>query len=101
MQQSREMVVLTRDCEGTLIPYGNKTTLFKGTRVTIMQSLGGTFTVYTDQGAMYSVAGSDAEALGKDPSAVTAQVDAPKSGSDAGRPLEELIDEQLRTCYDP
>lgn len=99
MPQSREMVVLARDCEGTLIPYGNKTTLFKGTRVTIMQSLGGAFTVYTDQGAMYSVAGSDADALGKDPGAT--QVDAPKSGSDTGKPLEELIDEQLRTCYDP
>ena len=37
-----ETATLTRDCEATRIPYGDKLTLHKGTLVEISQSLGGT-----------------------------------------------------------
>ena len=60
-----EPVVLTRDCEGVQIPSGNIIKLPSGTRVRITQSLGGTYTVITEEGYMVRIAGKDADALGQ------------------------------------
>jgi probable FeS assembly SUF system protein SufT len=89
-------VVLTRDCEATRIPSGSKVVLPGGTRVAITQSLGGHFTVTTDEGALLRIADKDADALGE--RAATAAVPAP--------PVEGVFDEQqvweqLRTVFDP
>src|SRR3989338_8020412 len=92
-----ELVVLSRDCDVTEIPSGPKTTLPKGIQVRITQSLGGSFTIVTDDGYMARVSGSDADAIGK---MVGADLK-PVSTFDTNRPLEELVMDQLRTCYDP
>jgi probable FeS assembly SUF system protein SufT len=62
---------------------------------TLSQALGGSFTVYV-QGKMFRIAGRDADAIGK-------PVPAPPAlPPDATLPeVQELVWQQLRTCYDP
>ncbi len=91
---SHETVTLTRDCEATAIPFGGTERLAAGTRVTITQSLGGTYTVTTERGAMVRIEAKDADALGLAPSQVQPQ-SAPAEFS------EKLVWDQLKTVYDP
>jgi len=99
--QAPETVVLTRDCKAVAIPSGQGIELFKGTEVRITQSLGGSFTVVTLQGAMASIDGRDAEALGKPvPAAVLAANAAPEGPADLAA-VEKQVWAQLKTCFDP
>lgn len=91
----REETILTRDVEGSAIPYGDKVPLTKGSPVIITQALGGSYTVVTMQGYMVRIEGADADAIGKEVVAV------PTAEELAGRPLVDLVWDQLRTCYDP
>ncbi len=61
---SSHVIVLSRDCEATEVPYGGVQVLPAGTRVRIMQSLGGTYTVATEQGSMMRIEAKNADALG-------------------------------------
>ena len=61
-----EQVVIARDCEATLIPFGNKITLKKGEEGHITQALGGSYTVMI-RGNLVRVEGKDADAIGKIP----------------------------------
>jgi probable FeS assembly SUF system protein SufT len=89
-----EQTQLTREVEAIQIPGGHPVTLEKGWDVVITQSLGGTFTVQVPSyGGLFRIAGKDADALGKEPTA------APAAG--AGGELEEQVWGALRTCYDP
>jgi len=92
----REEVTLTKDCKAVQIPYGYDVPLAAGAKVSIVQALGGAYTVLTDQGMMVRVAGPEVEALGKQANAVP-QVE----GEVTKEKLEELVWDQLRTCYDP
>ena len=92
----REEVTLTRDCKAVQIPYGYDVPLAEGEKVTIVQALGGSYTVMTERGMMVRVAGEDVEALGKQASAAP-QID----GEVTKEKLEELVWDQLRTTYDP
>ena len=91
----REETVLSRDVEGTAIPYGDKIPLTAGSPVIISQALGGSYTVVTMQGYMVRIDGKDADAIGKEP------VAPPTAEEVAGRPLVDLVWDQLKTCYDP
>ena len=62
---SSDAIVLSRDCEATQVPYGDVKVLPAGTRVRVMQSLGDSFTVTTEQGEMMRVDGKNADALGR------------------------------------
>ena len=91
----REETILSRDVEGTAIPYGDKIPLTAGSPVIISQALGGSYTVVTMQGYMVRIDGKDADAIGK-------EVVAPPTAEEAaGRPLVDLVWDQLKTCYDP
>jgi probable FeS assembly SUF system protein SufT len=91
----REEVVLERDVEVSAIPYGDKITLQKGHPVIITQALGGSYTLVTMQGYMVRLEGQDADAVGK-------EVQAPPSAEElANKPTDQLVWDQLRTCYDP
>jgi len=87
-------IVLSRDCEATQVPYGSVQVLPAGTRVRIMQSLGGSYTVSTEQGFMMRIDSKDADALGLAPQAQPAAA-AP------GEFSEKLVWDQLKTVYDP
>ena len=89
-------IVLKRDCQATQIPSGSKMVLPAGTGVTITQSLGGQFTVTTDEGGLYRIAGEDADALGEGATQAAAQ--APMT---FGPFEEERVWEQLKTVFDP
>ncbi len=112
-----ESIYLRRDCTALLIPSARPVRLPKGTKVTIEQALGGSFTVYAD-GVLARITGADADALGlasPEPTPTPAQVSDPSvtdeeqaSASTEFRhealdePLDEAqIQRQLRTCYDP
>jgi probable FeS assembly SUF system protein SufT len=91
----REARTLSRDVDAAAIPYGDKIPLVAGTTVFITQALGGSYTVMTDRGYMVRIEGKDADAIGEQPTA------APAAAEVAGRPLQELAWDQLKTCYDP
>lgn len=93
-----ETVKLKRACEATQIPSGSKMIIPAGTEVRITQSLGGTYTVITDEGIMVRIAEKDADALGVEASDDTLKGEA-SSGS--GKSIEQRVWDQLKTCYDP
>jgi len=93
--QDSEPVTLARDCTAIIVPAGDQVILRKGARGLITQALGGSFTIYLD-GNLFRIAGEDADALGKDP------VLPPQLAPDAAdEDVEDLVWEQLRTCFDP
>jgi probable FeS assembly SUF system protein SufT len=89
-------IALKRDCEGTLIPSGDKVTLPRGDLVEVTQALGGSFTVRTGVGYLVRVSANDADALGL-------ENELPKEASPADAAafnLEKVI-ESLKTVFDP
>ena len=93
--QNSEPVTLVRDCTAIIVPAGDQVVLRKGARGLITQALGGSFTVYLD-GNLFRIAGEDADALGKEP---VAPPQLPPDAADED--VEDLVWEQLRTCFDP
>jgi len=91
-------IKVIRDCEAIQIPSGEKQTIAAGTEVRITQSLGGTYTVMTEWGALLRIEGKDADAIGK-PKAEGPKLDH-SSPLDAPS-IEKLVWDQLRTCFDP
>jgi len=90
-----ERIELTRDVDAIQIPGGHSVTLEKGWEVMITQSLGGSYTVQVPAyGGLFRIAGGDADALGKEPTAE------PAPGVASGD-LEQQVWDILKTCYDP
>ena len=85
-------IITNRDCSGVLIPSGEPIKLKKGTQVKITQSLGGYFTLYVN-GNLVKLSGEDADAIGE-------KIKTPKNIAIHSFD-ENLIWEQLKTCYDP
>ena len=94
----REEVTLSRNADAVMIPSGERVLVPQGSRATITQSLGGSYTLITERGLMVRVSGKEVEAIGKAPENV-AEV---KEGEAlTPQKLEELVWDQLKTCYDP
>jgi probable FeS assembly SUF system protein SufT len=92
---TNEPFSLSRDVRAVIIPAGEELQLRAGTNGFITQSLGGSFTVYIE-GNLFRIAGSDADALGKEP---VPPPEIPENATD--KDIEEVIWQQLKTCYDP
>jgi len=92
---TREPRTLSRDVEVAAIPYGDKITLTAGTTVYITQALGGSYTAMTDHGYLVRVEGTDADAIGEEPTKPLTAEDV------AGRTTEEVAWEQLKGVFDP
>jgi probable FeS assembly SUF system protein SufT len=88
-----DFITLTRDCVATQIPSGVPHPLSRGSQVRLMQSLGGSYTVMTDQGYMVRLDPKDADALG-----LTAAASAEAAPAEFS---EKLVWDLLRTVYDP
>src|SRR3990167_7164345 len=84
---------INREVEATLIPSGMKVKLQKGTLVAVTQALGNAYTVHVN-GNLVRIAGKDGDALG------LVVLDADDANQLTGT-IEEKIDAQLRTCFDP
>lgn len=93
---SRENTTVTRDIEVIQVPYGDKVTLAAGTPAVITQALGDTYTIEVPTlGGLYRVAGSDADAIGK-------QAETREASTEPAGPLEEgTVWDCLRKVYDP
>ena len=92
---TNEPFSLSRDVRAVIIPAGEELQLRAGTNGFITQSLGGSFTVYIE-GNLFRIAGSDADALGKEP---VPPPEIPENATD--KDIEEVIWQQLKTCFDP
>jgi probable FeS assembly SUF system protein SufT len=91
----RKGFTLAHDCEVTIVPAGHRTVLPAGTRVTLLQALGGTATVKTRDGEMARLDRHDAIELGV--------VEAPERAEVAAdTPFSvDLVWEAAATVYDP
>ena len=90
---SEGYIALSREVQAVKIPEGHVLALPAQTHVSIMQELGGSFTVVVpDRGGLFRIQGCDADALGREKVAVT-----------VGDGLFEVekVWAQLRECYDP
>jgi probable FeS assembly SUF system protein SufT len=65
-QNKKKEIHLTRDCNATIIPSGDKLRLSQGDCVILKQALGGSFTVQTDCGYLARISATDADAIGLD-----------------------------------
>ncbi|MEW5836670.1 MAG: putative Fe-S cluster assembly protein SufT [Pseudomonadota bacterium] len=92
---SSEPFTLERDCPAVMVPQGETVVLPAGQVGYITQALGGSFTVYVE-GNLFRIAGSDADALGKEPPPPIELADG--AGDEE---VEKLVWEQLRTVFDP
>lgn len=93
-----EPVVINRDVDAILIPMGELITIPEQSVVFITQALGGNYTVNIN-GNLVQIGAKDADALGFEVRKKES------SGEDSlnadGTLKEELVWEELRTCYDP
>jgi probable FeS assembly SUF system protein SufT len=90
-----EPITVRRDCDAVLIPQGTPITIPADSVVFVTQALGGSITVNVN-GNLARVAGRDFDALGLEPAEdIATRADL----SDAE--VEDLVWEQMRTCYDP
>ncbi len=92
--ENTEPICLTRDVECIQIPSGQKATLVTGTEVSLVQSLGGSFTVAA-RGGLFRVTAQDADALGLEvPTESISQQTLEGS-------IEDRVWAALKTCFDP
>ena len=60
---AQEYAIISRDIRAVEIPQGTPALLATGTHVRITQSLGGSYTVVTDQGQLVRIEARDADAI--------------------------------------
>jgi probable FeS assembly SUF system protein SufT len=77
------------------VPAGVPVKLRQGKTGFITQALGGSFTVYVE-GNLFRVAGSDADALGRE---MAHPPELPPDATDED--VRNLVWDQMRTCFDP
>ena len=94
---SNQEILLSRDTPAVRIPSGDKITLLAGSRVYITQSLGGTYTVASEQG-LARISDTDADALGID---LVQSSSSEISASHEGEVDAEKVWDQLKNVYDP
>ena len=78
-----------------MVPQGETVTLPAGSYGYITQALGGSYTVFVE-GNLFRIAGRDGDAIGKE---APAPLELPDDASD--EQVEQLVWQQLRTCFDP
>ena len=86
-------IKLIRDVEVNMVPSGDKVTLVAGNLVQITQSLGDNYTIVIN-GNMAQISAENADALG-------IEIEKPYSDNISSEFSEQLVWDQLKTCYDP
>jgi probable FeS assembly SUF system protein SufT len=95
MAHSHESFVIQREVDAVMVPSGHAIKLQPGLAGFISQALGGSFTLYIE-GNLYRLAGSEADAIGKEP-LITPELPPNATEDD----VRELAWKQMRSCYDP
>jgi probable FeS assembly SUF system protein SufT len=94
-----ELIKLSRDCEAVQIPLGTAVTLPAGSEVSVVQTLGGNFTVHATEG-LFRIAARDADALGIErTTSLMEEVCTPPEAT--GPADEKQLWACLKSCYDP
>ncbi len=95
-------ITLTRNCDATTVPHGERVALAAGGEVQIVQRLGSSITVRTEFGTLLRIDGDDADALGLEPAERTEDggVGGDGAGDDAGFDPARVA-AALRGIYDP
>lgn len=93
-----EPIVVSRDVNAILIPMGESITIPADSVVFITQALGGNYTVNIN-GNLAQIGAKDADALGFETAA--RKTSSEDSLNEDGFLKEELVWDELRTCYDP
>jgi probable FeS assembly SUF system protein SufT len=91
-------VALAREVEAVVIPDGKETRLRAGLPVKLTQALGFSYTVQTEQGQKYRIAGKDGDAIGQK---VVGTLRSVKEVPQDAESLQALAREQLKGVYDP
>tara|TARA_R110001599_G_scaffold353870_1_gene601370 strand:- start:162033 stop:162575 length:543 start_codon:yes stop_codon:yes gene_type:complete len=92
--QERTLLTTRRDCPGRLVPVGDPVMIPANTFVTLTQALGGNYTV-VHNGNMVRVDGTDADALGFEPTRLEFALPVD------GKIDEAQVWEALHTIFDP
>jgi probable FeS assembly SUF system protein SufT len=95
MAHSHEPFVIQREVDAVMVPSGHAIKLQPGLAGFISQALGGSFTLYIE-GNLYRLAGTDADAIGKEPLLVP---QLPPNATEED--VKALAWQQMKTCYDP
>lgn len=95
MPSHDEIITLSRDVVGVLIPAGTRVELPEGAPARITQALGGSYTIQVE-GHLFRISGTDGDALGKEAHEIP-EIDNQASDED----IERAVWQQLSTCYDP
>lgn len=90
-------IELIRDVEAIQIPSGDTVLLPLGTKVIITQSLGGSYTVATEQG-LARISAKNADALGMDKESAKKEQTGEKL---TGEALEAAVWESMKAVFDP
>ena len=91
---NNQLITISRNCNATMIPAGEKIILIEGTHIRITQSLGDNFTVLVN-GNLVKVLGKDADALGLE------KVTKKNNLSSSRLATEEDIWGAMKQCFDP
>jgi len=92
----RTEAITTREIDAVVIPHGSPTRIPFGTKVMIMQKLGGTVTVTTEYGGLYRIDPENLDAIGLEVPAAPAE-----AATGDVKTLDDRIWDVLRSCYDP
>jgi probable FeS assembly SUF system protein SufT len=97
--QENKPITLERDCDAVLIPVGTPINLPEGSVVLVTQALGGSYTVNIN-GNLARIDAKNADALGFEVED-NSDKETEKEITGDGSVDEDLVWDQLRTCYDP
>ena len=88
-----EAIRLLRDVDAYMVPSGDEVKLLTGNLVRVTQALGGNYTILVN-GNMVQITAENADALGF-------ETDIKKESQEQVAFSEQLVWDQLKTCYDP
>lgn len=93
MNEDREIIILNRDTMALMVPLGVPIRIPQGTEVTVIQNLGGAFTVDVS-GNLVRIESRDADALGQ-------KVKNPMDNLPKDATIKDKVWTQLSTIFDP
>ena len=88
-----EAIRLLRDVDAYMVPSGDEVKLLAGNLVRVTQALGGNYTILVN-GNMAQITAENIDALGL-------EVEHKQEPAEPGVFSEQLVWDQLKTCYDP
>lgn len=94
-------VIIQRDVEAVLVPYGDRVVIPRGEEAKILQNMGGNYTIMV-KGSLYMIESKNLDALGVETPSESAPQPTEKKNVDlTPEEIESKVWEALKNCYDP